>query len=106
MYKIDKKFGNLSREIYINSNFAESLFLKFLNGSKMLRDPLDVYFGHIFPKMSEKKCCFLNNIFHKFENVVCFAPLLHGVEKNTILNSDRTDIMKSKNSIAWRKRGE
>ena len=35
-----------------------------------------------------KKCCFLNNIFYKFEIVVCFTPLLHGVERNTILNFD------------------
>ena len=31
---------------------------------------------------------FIENIFHKFEIVVCFAPLLHGVEQNTILNFD------------------
>ena len=50
MYKIDKKYGNLNRKIYINSifehllesNFAESLFLKSSNGNTMLRDSLDV----------------------------------------------------------------
>ena len=73
----------MSRKIYINSNFeyllalhfAKSLFLKFSNGYKILRDPLDVYFIQIFSKISEKKCCFVNNIFHKFEIDVCFAPL-------------------------------
>ena len=92
MYKIDKKYGNLNRKIYINSNFehllasnfAESLFLKFSNGFKILRDPLDVYFSLILPEIFEKKCCFFNNIYHKFESVICFAPLLHGMEKNPI----------------------
>ena len=115
MYKIDKKYGNLKRKIYINSifeyllalNFTESLFVKFSNGYKILRNSLHVYFSQIFPKISEKKCCFLNNIFHKFETVVCFAPLSHGVERNTILNFDSlTESLKSKNSIARRKRGE
>ena len=40
MYKIDKKYGNLNRKIYIDlnfedllaSNFTESLLLKCLNG--------------------------------------------------------------------------
>ena len=40
MYKIDKKYGNLNRKIYINSifeyllssNFTKSLFFKFSNG--------------------------------------------------------------------------
>ena len=39
--------------------------------------------GSFFPKYREKKCCFLNNIFHKFEIVVFFAPLLHGFDRNT-----------------------
>ena len=115
MYKVDKKYGNLYRKIYINSifehllasNFAASLFLKFSNGQKILRDSSDVYFSQSFPKISEEKSCFLNKIFHKFEIVVCFAPLSHGVERNTILNFDSiTESVKSKNSIAWWKRGE
>ena len=48
-------------EIYINSNFKhllasnfpESLFLKFSNGYKISRDPLDVYFSQFFSKISE-----------------------------------------------------
>ena len=62
MYEVYKKYGNLNRKIYINSifeqlltsNFAESLFLKFSNGYKILRDSLDVYFSHIFSKISQK----------------------------------------------------
>ena len=54
MYKIDKKYRNLNRKTYINSNFehllasnfTESLFLKFI-------------LGRFFSKISEKKCCFL-----------------------------------------------
>ena len=86
----------MNRKIYIDSNFehllasnfTESLFLKCSNAYKILHDLLDVYFRQIFYKISGKKCCFLNNIFRKFEIVVCFAPLLHGVEENTILNFD------------------
>ena len=63
--------------------------------------------GRFFPKYLKKKCFLLENIFHKFKIVVCFAPLLQGVEQNTILNFDSiTESMKSKNSFAWRKRGE
>ena len=43
--------------------------------------------GRFFTKYREKKCI-LNNIFRKFEIVVCFAPLLCGVQRNTILNFD------------------
>ena len=43
--------------------------------------------GRFFSKYW-KKSDFLNNIFRKFEIVVCFALLLHGVERNTILNFD------------------
>ena len=105
----------MNRKIYINSifehlsasNFAESLFLKYSNAYKILRDLLHIYFSQIFSKISEKRCCFLNNIFHKFEIVVCFAPLSHGVKKNTILNFDsKTECVKSKNNVARRKRGE
>ena len=67
MYKIDKKYGNLNRKTYIDSNFehllasnfTESLFLKCSNASKILHDLLDVYFRQIFSKISGKKCCFL-----------------------------------------------
>ena len=115
MYKIDKKYGNLNRKIHIDSNFehllarnfTESLFLKCFNAYQILHDLLDVYFRQIFFQYIGKKCCFLKNIFHKFEIFVCFASLLHGVERNTILNFDSiTESVKSKNSIAWRKRGE
>ena len=44
--------------------------------------------GRFFTKYREKKCRILNNIFRKFEIVVCFAPLLCGVQRNTILNFD------------------
>ena len=62
MYKIDMKYGNLNRKIYINSifkhllasNSAESLFSKFSKGYKILRDSLDVYFSQIFPNISKK----------------------------------------------------
>ena len=61
MYKIDKKYGNLNRKMYINSNFehllaskfAGSLFLEFLNGYNILKDPLDIYFRQIIPKILE-----------------------------------------------------
>ena len=52
MYKIDKKYGNLNRKIYIDSNFehllarnfTENLFLKCSNAYQILHDCLDVYF--------------------------------------------------------------
>ena len=67
MYKIDKKYGNLNRKIYIDSNLehllasnlTESLSLKCSNAYKILRDISDVYFRHIFSKISEKKVLFL-----------------------------------------------
>ena len=70
MYKIDKKYGNLNRKTYIDSNFEhllasnfnESLFLKCSNAYKILHDLLDAYFRQIFSKISEKKCCFLVKI--------------------------------------------
>ena len=59
MYEIDKKYGNLNRKIYIDSNlehllasnFTENLFLKFSNAYKILYDISDVYFRQIFPKI-------------------------------------------------------
>ena len=45
--------------------------------------------GRFFPKISEKKCCFLNNIFRKFEIVVCFAPLLQGFDTSTEIHNQR-----------------
>ena len=62
MYKIDSKYENLNRKIYIDSNFehllasnfTESLFLKSLNAYKILDDLLNVYFRQIFSKISEK----------------------------------------------------
>ena len=42
--------------------------------------------SRFFQKYWKKKYYFFNYIFRKFEIVVCFPPLLHGVEKNTILN--------------------
>ena len=67
MYKIDKKYGNLNRKTYIDSNFenllasnfTESLFLKCSNAYKILHGLLDAYFRQIFSKISEKKYCFL-----------------------------------------------
>ena len=52
MYKIDKKYGNLNRKMYIDSNFehllarnfTESLFLKCSNAYQILHDLLDIYF--------------------------------------------------------------
>ena len=49
MYKIDKKYGNLNRKIYIDSNlehllssnFTEILFLKCSNGYKGVRQTPD-----------------------------------------------------------------
>ena len=74
MYKIDKKYGNLNRKIYIDANlehllaynFTESLFLKRSNAYKISHHISDFYFRPIFSKISEKKCSFLNNIFRKF----------------------------------------
>ena len=62
MYKIDKKYGNLNRKIYIDSNlehslasnFTESLFSKCSNAYKILHDISDFYFRQIFSKISEK----------------------------------------------------
>ena len=62
MYKIDKKYGNLKRKIYIDSNlehllasnFTESLFLKCWNAYKISHDISDSYFRQIFSKISEK----------------------------------------------------
>ena len=43
-------------------------------------------------------------IFCKFEIVVCFAPLLHGVQKNTFLNFDSIkDSLKSKTWNSWKR---
>ena len=49
-------------------------------------------------KYWKKNCYFFNYILRKFQIVICFAPLLHGVERNTILHFDwnsKTDSMKS-----------
>ena len=62
MHKIDKKYGNLNRKIYIDSNLehllasnvAESLFLKCSNAYQILHDISDFYFRQIFSKISEK----------------------------------------------------
>ena len=62
MYKIDKKYGNLNRKIYIDlnlehllaSNITESLFLKCSNAYKILHDISDFNFRQIFSKISEK----------------------------------------------------
>ena len=84
-------------EHLLASNFTETLFLKCSNADKILYDLSNVYFRQIFSKILEKKCYFLNNIFRKFEIVVYFALLLHGVERNTILNFDsKTESVKSK----------
>ena len=67
MHKIDKKYGNLNRKIYIDSNlehllasnFTESLFLKCSKAYKILHDISDFYFRQIFSKISDKKVLFL-----------------------------------------------
>ena len=51
MYKIYKKYGNLNRKIYVDSNlehllapnFTESLFLKCLNAYKISHDISDFF---------------------------------------------------------------
>ena len=105
----------MNRKIYIDSilehllasNFTESLFLKCSNVYKILHDISDFYFRRFLAKYRKKQCCFINNIFRKFEIDVCFTPLARFRQKYTILNSDSiTESVKSKNSIAWRKRGE
>ena len=61
MYKIDKKYGNLNRKIYIDSslehlldlNFTASLCLKCSNSYKILHDISDFYFSQIFSKISK-----------------------------------------------------
>ena len=70
-------------EHLLASNFTESLLLRCSNACKILRDISDVYFRQIFSKISEKKCCFLNNKFRKLEIAVYFALLLHGFDRNT-----------------------
>ena len=70
MYKINKKYGNLNRKTYIDSNFehllasnfTKSLFLKCSNAYKILHDLLDAYFRQIFSKISKKKSCYLVKI--------------------------------------------
>ena len=52
MYEIGKKYGNLNRKIYIDSNFTESSFLKCTNPYKILQDLSDVYFRPIFGTIS------------------------------------------------------
>ena len=97
MYKIDKKYRNLNRNIHIDSNlehllasnFTESLFLKCSNAYKILHDISDFYFRQNFSRISKKKCYFLNNIFRKFEIVVCFAPRLHGFDRNTRIHNSQ-----------------
>ena len=55
-------------------------------------------------KYRKKKYYFHNYIFCEFEIVVCFAPLLHGVEKNTFLNFDSiNDSLKSKTWNSWKR---
>ena len=50
---------------------------------------IDVYFREKMIKISKKEAYYFHNyIFRKFEIVVCFAPLLHGVERNIFLNFD------------------
>ena len=44
--------------------------------------------GKNWLKYRKKKYYFHKYIFRKFEIVVCFPPLLYGVEKNTFLNFD------------------
>ena len=70
-------------EHLLASNFTESLFLKCSNACKTLHDLQIFILGRFFPKYRKKKCCFLNNIFRKFEIAVCFVPLLHGFDRNT-----------------------
>ena len=70
MYKIYKRYANLNRKTYIDSNFehlfassfTDSLFLKCSNAYKILHDLLDIYFRQIFSKISGKKCCSLVKI--------------------------------------------
>ena len=60
--------------------------------------------GKNWLKYREKKYYFHNYIFRKFEIVVCFAPLLHGVERNTFLNFDLiNDSLKSKTWNSWKR---
>ena len=60
--------------------------------------------GKNWLKYRKKKYYFHNYIFCKFEIVVCFAPLLHRVEKNTFLNFDSiTDSLKSKTWNSWKR---
>ena len=62
MYKIDKKYGNLNRKIYIDSNlehllashFTVSLFLKCLNAYKISHDISDFYFRQIFQNIGKR----------------------------------------------------
>ena len=60
--------------------------------------------GKNWLKYRKKKYYFHNYIFCKFEIVVCFAPLFHGVEKNTFLNFDSiNDSLKSKTWNRWKR---
>ena len=54
-------------------------------------------------KYRKNKYYFHNYIFRKFE-IVCFAALLHGVERNTFLNFDSVnDSLKSKTWNSWKR---
>ena len=60
--------------------------------------------GRNWLKYRKKKYYFHNYIFCKFEIVVYFAPLLHGVERNTFLNFDSiNDSLKSKTWNNWKR---
>ena len=56
--------------------------------------------GKNWLKYRKKKYYFHNYIFRKFEIVVCFATLLHGVERNPFLNFVR---LKSKTCNSWKR---
>ena len=57
------------------------------NHFTILEDLSGMYFGLIFFKISLKKCNFWNYVFCNIEFCVFFAPLLHGVERNSILRA-------------------
>ena len=71
---------NLNKKIhiYLNfehllaSNFAESLLLKFSNGNKILRKPLDVYFSQIFPKYLKKSVVSWTKYFINLKLILLF----------------------------------
>ena len=95
---IDLKLNFYWHQILLKVHFGDvQILIKFYRTFQMFN------LGRFFPKYRKKKCYFFNNIFRKFIIVVCFAPLLLGVERNTIfVFNSITDSVKSEKT--WKRK--